>query len=504
MFQQLINEIYTIDINGKKVNIISYLANLFKEYHKYLKDEHHNNILTIIVGGAPADVIHAQHNHLPTIIKDVDIATNLNPEQIVGCIKWHTTRDIDKPNLHLLEKINLTSMQNGTVNIYVDHEEIDVQFRKLEVTTFRSESGQRGQHIVTPVGHTIPYKEGILIDCQRRDLTIGIGFCTVDTESIAEFKCEMYGELKDHDTFKEAHEDICNGMVRFVGNPRDRISEDGIRILRFIRKSAKPCHKPLLSQFDICLSLLEGLHKAIGLYQIEPDEILNEQLKTNPISKERILHKNDGELIKLLKLNSKHIIELIYERSKWNNLHFLYLPSKFVVENWFEIDEYQNEDVDIKQYFPYVRLAKLYKGMIDDIGLIEFARVDYSVMGDYQIMVLYLAGISDYMMLQGNNLTTKKGIYEYIINLKTIMVHYGVKFNYKNMTRVINKLEQYHDGLALYCKWDKEAYDNFKLIVKECQDKVKEIKKEVYADGSIPKKDKPKICNSRIADLLKW
>ena len=125
-FNRLINDIYTVD----NVNVISCLGVIFKEYFKHIDGKYNDNLVVIIIGGAPADVMHSYYHKLSTNVKDIDIATNMLPDQIEDAIKWYNTLneeellDIFKFNVkyHLLENINLNSKGNGTINIYIDND----------------------------------------------------------------------------------------------------------------------------------------------------------------------------------------------------------------------------------------------------------------------------------------------------------------------------------------------------------------------------------------------
>lgn len=500
IFEELIQKIYTIQTPSRSINVISYLADIFKQYSKQLSKPHVENCITIIVGGAVADVIHAHSNNLPIKIKDVDIATNMLPDDIEASINWYNTLATDGPKFHLLDSINQNSKVNGTINIYIDEVSVEASMRKLEVTTFRSESGQRGNHTTVPVGPLVPYNDALLIDCQRRDLTIGIGFCVIDTNSLHIFKCKLFGELDNHPTFLEALQNIETGLVKFVGDPHERIYEDGVRMLRFVRKSAKQCHQSYMEHFDICLQFLQGLHEPIDI------NICGSVMKMKPISKERILHAEDGELIKLLKLDkSKEIIEHIYERAKilkLENLHNFYLPSKLDFK-LFDLNSYQNDLIDIKSLLPYVRFASMYLQQMKDNGLKKLSQLSTSIMGENHTIIFYVIAMNNYINTQSTELiTSKKQIYQYVVNIDNIMKQYAKLLNCSNLVRVPNKLLKYHDALCLSQKWPQSQYEKFIEIVNQCQSELKEIKKSVYTDKSIDKKDKPGKCKEQTLQLL--
>lgn len=498
-FDDVIQEIYTIKKHDKTMNVISYLANIFKQYAKILGQTYFDNNISIIVGGAISDVIHGNYNNLPINIKDVDIATNMLPDDIEDSINWYNSSSLIGPKYYLLEDINNNSKPNGTINIYIDEESINPNMRKIEVTTFRSESGQRGTHMITPVGPFIPYNDALLIDCQRRDLTICIGFSVININSLDVFKSKLFGELDNHPLFTEAYQHIKNGLVTFVGNPYERIYEDTNRLLRFIRKSSKKYHNPNLEHFDICIKLAEGLHKPYSI------NISDSLVNIKPISKERILHSQDGEIIKLLRLDkSEQIIRYIYERvkiMKLENIHNLYLPTKSNF-NWFNLNHYDNDLIDINKLLPYIRFASLYLNCDkNDKGLNMLANIDSSIMGNNQTIIFYI--ISMYKYTQSNKITfTKREIYSYIINLKDMLNYYSIFLEYEKLNKVPNKLSLYHDALCLFNYWSTKKYSDFTITVNECFMKINEIKKSIYTNKSIDKKDKQITCKLLIQQLI--
>lgn len=507
-FNNLINDIYSITIFDKKViekkvNIISCLAIIFKHYINHHHTKHSNNVITIIVGGAPADVIHSHYNELPVVIKDVDIATNLLPKDIENSIRWYNNLENSNKfmlfgfdiKLHLLEKINLTSKDNGTINVYVDHSQIPIELRKLEITTFRSESGQRGQHKMIPVGLDISYNDGIIIDCERRDLTIGIGFFVIDTTNLEVFQSKLFGELNEHHIFKTALSDIQYGLVRFMGDPYMRIYEDGVRMLRLIRKSGKLKHHPHIEHFNICLQLLESLHKPITI------PINDMILELKPISKERILHCNDGELVKLLKLdNFLEILSLIYQqisKLQLENIHYLYLPK---IPN---IKKLHNKEWKQKNTNPFNVLASLYIDNYKDNGIKQLSLVGYTILGENIIIFFYLLLMTQY--IKENDFKTSYDICLYSHNLNDILGRYAKQFNIKQLLNIKNKHLYFLNILFDFnCDiWNNDFCQFIKQTINDFNEKKHNIEIEIYKNDSIvPKQDRIKHKITQFNQLL--
>lgn len=127
---------------------------------------------------------------------DYDIATNAKPEVI----------------LSLFEKCVPTGIKHGTVTVIID----DIP---LEVTTFRTESGYSDLRHPEKVEFVGTIKE----DLARRDFTVN-AMAYNSTEGLIDF----FGGSKD----------LKGKILRTVGDPKERFSEDALRILRLFRFSS--------------------------------------------------------------------------------------------------------------------------------------------------------------------------------------------------------------------------------------------------------------------------
>lgn len=184
-----------------------------------------------LVGGAVRDMLMGKEPH------DWDVTTDATPEQVMS----------------IFRKVIPTGIAHGTVTVHFMKNEI-------EVTTFRTESDYSdGRH-----PDKVEYTGNIEEDLSRRDFTIN---------AIASY----LGDGTITDPF-HGRDDIKRKIIRTVGNPLERFSEDGLRPVRAVRFSAQ-------LGFEIERETL----KAIS----EP-EILK---KTSGISLERFR----DELLKLMK-----------------------------------------------------------------------------------------------------------------------------------------------------------------------------------------------------------
>ena len=150
--------------------------------------------LTRFVGGAVRDALAGQP------VKDVDLATSLSPHEV---------------NARLAKagvKVIPTGIAHGTVTAVVSG-------GTLEITSLRRDVSTDGRRAT--VAFTDDWRE----DAARRDFTIN-----------ALYADPMSGAIFDY--FGGA-DDLAAGVVRFIGEPLQRIAEDHLRILRFFRFQAR-------------------------------------------------------------------------------------------------------------------------------------------------------------------------------------------------------------------------------------------------------------------------
>lgn len=150
-----------------------------------------------IVGGSVRDLILEALLGKPSKIYDIDIATNMPISE--------------------LQKAFRCESNNGEA-----HGTILVQHKNdwFEVTQFRTEQGYTDGRHPDHISLTNSFKE----DTDRRDFTINA--MGIDRD----------GNIID---YHDGIHDLMVGYIRTVGNPDDRFSEDGLRIIRAMRFAAR-------------------------------------------------------------------------------------------------------------------------------------------------------------------------------------------------------------------------------------------------------------------------
>ncbi len=151
------------------------------------------------VGGAVRDRL------LRRAVKDIDVATPLLPEAVIALLESGGC------------KVVPTGLAHGTVTAVIDG-------RHFEITTLRRDTSCDGRH--ADVEYTQDWEE----DARRRDFTMNALYLTPAGEYI-----DYFGGM----------DDAKNGYVRFIGEAKDRIREDYLRILRLFRFYAHYGQQPL-------------------------------------------------------------------------------------------------------------------------------------------------------------------------------------------------------------------------------------------------------------------
>ena len=141
------------------------------------------------VGGCIRKIINKEK------IDDIDLATNLEPNELCSALK--------KNNINYYE----TGIDHGTITALLDG-------YKFEITSLREDIFTDGRH--AKVKFSKNWKE----DASRRDFTINSIYSDKD------------GNLFDPYNGKK---DLENGFINFIGNIDERIKEDYLRILRYLR-----------------------------------------------------------------------------------------------------------------------------------------------------------------------------------------------------------------------------------------------------------------------------
>ncbi len=186
-----------------------------------------NGFCLYIVGGAVRD-------HLLGIpSNDYDFCTDALPDQVMS----------------IFRKVIPTGIKHGTVTVLFKGE-------SFEVTTFRTE----GKYSDKRHPDSVEFVRSLDEDLSRRDFTVNAFAANCLDGKII----DLFGGF----------EDLRNGIIRAIGNPRERFSEDALRMMRL----ARFCAKLGFSCDEATLSAATELSSNIG--NVSQERIFDELSKT--------------------------------------------------------------------------------------------------------------------------------------------------------------------------------------------------------------------------------
>ena len=266
------------------------------------------------VGGCIRKIINQEK------VDDIDLATNLEPNQVCEVLKKH--------NVSYYE----TGIDHGTITAVKDN-------FKFEITSLRKDVLTDGRH--AKVEFSKNWKE----DASRRDFSIN----------------SIYSD-KDGNLFDpyDGKKDLEKGIVNFIGDADKRIKEDYLRILRYIRfftNYSKRSHD---------LEIIRSLKMNIGgVAQISKERLLDELKKIVKVESLEKLSKNklSTDLMLMIFPELKNIKIFSRLNSDDKNLlkekDFIFLLSLMIID-----------DTDNTDYFLYkFNISKKDKKRIKNIDI---------------------------------------------------------------------------------------------------------------------------------------
>ena len=245
------------------------------------------------VGGCVRKIINNEK------VDDIDLATNLLPEQVCEVLK--------KKEINYYE----SGIDHGTITALIDN-------YKFEITTLRKDVFTDGRH--AKVEFTNNWKD----DASRRDFTINAIYSDAE------------GNLFDPYNGKK---DLEEGCINFIGDVNKRIQEDYLRILRYIRfflnYSKQPHNSEILRKLKINIGgvsklskerLLDELKKIFKLDTLE--KLINEKLSLELIL---IIFPELKNYNLFNKLNSE-------KKNVLREVDFIFLLSLMIIDNSDNVD----------------------------------------------------------------------------------------------------------------------------------------------------------------------
>jgi len=227
-------------------------------------------------------------------IDDIDIATNLNPNEVIDAFK--------KNNINYFE----SGISHGTITA-------NIEKKNFEITSLRKDISTDGRHA------KVEFSNDWYEDAKRRDFTFN----------------SIYADLEGnlYDPF-DGKNDLKNGIVKFIGDPEKRIKEDYLRILRYVRffiEYSKSKHSETVKK--IIKQNISGISK------ISSDRLLQELKKI--LSSEFFLKiyydKFCLEILELVFPQLKNINQFKklndYAKANFKSQDFIFLIALMIIDN---------------------------------------------------------------------------------------------------------------------------------------------------------------------------
>jgi len=159
------------------------------------------------VGGCVRDSILKRNVH------DIDLATNLLPDQTIKALELYGIKTIP------------TGLKHGTITAVLNQ-------KSFEITTLRYDVKSDGRHA------EVEFTDNWQADASRRDFTFNALYA------------DRHGHIYDYFC---GIKDLEARRLNFIGNAEDRIKEDYLRILRAFRFHAKICVGELSNEIlEVC------------------------------------------------------------------------------------------------------------------------------------------------------------------------------------------------------------------------------------------------------------
>ena len=176
-----------LDYISKEINSLSnqpHIKKLFKLFNNFSPDSEIR-----YVGGCIRKIIKKE------VVDDIDLATNLRPTEVIDIL--------ERNNIDFFD----TGLEHGTITVIIED-------NKIEITSLREDIKTDGRHA------EVKFSKDWKKDALRRDFTINAIYSDAE------------GNLFDPFNGKD---DLEKGLIKFIGNPEERIKEDFLRIIRYLR-----------------------------------------------------------------------------------------------------------------------------------------------------------------------------------------------------------------------------------------------------------------------------
>ena len=352
------------------------------------------------VGGSIRKIINNEK------VDDIDLATNIIPEKVCEILK--------KNKVSFYE----SGINHGTITAKIDQ-------HKFEITTLRKDVLTDGRHA------KVEFSNDWYEDASRRDFTFNAIYA------------DLHGNL--YDPF-DGKKDLNLGIVKFIGDPEERIKEDYLRILRYVRFFLN------YSKKDHDENLKKIIKRNInGISKISSDRLIDELKKLLLTSGFLKLTKDKfcQEIISLIfpQLINMSIFRNINDHSKKiiDQKDFIFLISLMIIDS-----------TDNSEYFIYkYNISNEDKKRIRFLSNIYSKNLDKDLFKEKNLWkIFYFNGKNSLIDLINFQIFQNKKLDKKLIQLKNFFNNQEVpkleigaktlieKFNYKEGKELGNKLKE--------------------------------------------------------------
>lgn len=333
-----------------------------------LKNNFNDNGNLFYVGGYLRNNFINQIHNKNIKIKDIDLATNIEPDIFKELLNKKGYRTID------------TGIEHGTFTLLLPLD--NDKYESIEITTFRKDVSTDGRK------RTISFRRTIEEDLERRDFTVNAIAKNVRTDEIL-------------DPFNGIN-DIKNMNLKFVLNPKDRIKEDELRVLRYFRFIFQ-------LNFNIDDEILE---------------IIKNNFDINILSNERI--KSELEKI-LLNINEKNfnILNILFD----DKILFSNILLKELFDNFIK----HKEQILKTKNKTFLNLSSFINIDKDILKKLKFSNLEIKEIEIYNIIKRNLSLLGD---------KTNLKIFLFVNNIEIDMVkRFSIDNNNTKLLNIINEIE---------------------------------------------------------------
>ena len=267
------------------------------------------------VGGAVRDTLAGLSGF------DLDLATDLSPDELIEACQNSGLKTVP------------VGLKQATVGVVTDNQILEVASLRRSV---KNESGK----------YEIEFTDDWSADAARRDLTINAVYA------------DLHGNVFD---YYDGITDLKNGIVRFIGNPEDRIEEDCLRILRFFRFYARFGKTKMDKRALAACIKYKGCLRNIAIERVR-DELFKILVTPNAATAMKVIYNNDILAYFLPKSNHLDALERLsrlvadnrYEGNFLRRLFVLYQPNAALAEDMANTLRFTKKQKEV-----FVRWAKI-------------------------------------------------------------------------------------------------------------------------------------------------